>query len=141
MEILLNHVILERIYKIMNTSAYDGNAIRGRRLQVKRQSPLVPQEMCCDLLKAVLLDEEQVLVYWAYKRRYLIQTIDQHIVQEVNGCPFCGKKFPEPIDEDVWEHELAKIIGEKKAAEIEAPYDVGVPHEFQCEDWWRKRDL
>ena len=59
----------------------------------------------------------------------------------IHYCPFCGKKFPEELEEKWWktlENELGIV---RLNDELFEDFTKRVPSEFRTDEWWKKRGL
>ncbi|MDR0695639.1 MAG: hypothetical protein LBF56_02620 [Holosporales bacterium] len=66
---------------------------------------------------------------------------DNGVDVSIHFCPFCGKAFPEEL-EDKWVETLMNELGIiRKENEPYEEFKKRVPPEFQSDEWWRKRGL
>jgi hypothetical protein len=55
--------------------------------------------------------------------------------EPMDYCPFCGAKFPDRLDE-----KLTAILQQEYSLNSWKDYKKA-PHEFQTDEWWKKRGL
>ena len=83
------------------------------------------------------LNEKKVAIAYSAKfREYYIELNNgTDAVQLINYCPWCGSKLPEVLG-NVFFETLEKEYN------IEADLELkNIPHEFQSDEWWKKRGL
>jgi hypothetical protein len=95
---------------------------------------------CCHQME-LSLDENDDISPWSYnarQRSYYVKSVNHPGSAQVNYCPFCGTKFPEPLFDEWW-----RILEEEYGFENpgSARREGLVPPEFQTDEWWKKRGL
>ncbi|GAB4168953.1 MAG: hypothetical protein Tsb006_7290 [Rickettsiaceae bacterium] len=103
---------------------------------------------CCAHMDryTVTTDEDFIIEYMPDIRSYnfLIYKNGKYIGinQRLWYCPWCGKKLPNELSEEM-EEILEKEYG-ITAKDWDSPSwndDTDLPHEFKTEEWWKKRGL
>lgn len=98
-------------------------------------------EFCCSLLRNNITLENivrdgQVVMYDPTTRRYSVRVIKRKgFLSPIKFCPYCGKTFPQALDEERY-NTIMNEFGEEYWRN-----EQKLPPEFQTDEWWKKRGL
>ena len=93
---------------------------------------------CCFTTHTTIEDNSGPLRYEPDTRNYLLDIIGDHAKALALYCPWCGKKLPEPLDEE-WTRILTEEYGIKWPDLEQNKHKI--PAEFLTDEWWKKRGL
>jgi hypothetical protein len=97
-------------------------------------------EHCCEALKK-RLDIDDPITPFSYSpsfRTYSVQSVNHLGKEIIQYCPFCGKKFPEPLNNE-WHRILEEDYGVKNT--FSAVRNKKKLAEFRTDEWWKNRGL
>ena len=93
---------------------------------------------CCLTAHTSIEENRGPLRYESDTRNYLLDIKDDYAKALAVYCPWCSKKFPEPLDEE-WNRILTEEYGIKWPDLKENKHKI--PKEFHTDEWWKKRGL
>lgn len=111
----------------------------GRRLYVKKYDDSFNEldNACCEQMDFYIAYNEHPILYLNKFREYAIEcSFDwdgNGVIQDIQYCPFCGKKLPKSL-RTRWYNVLKKLG-------INDPVDKNIPEEFQDDTWWKNKGL
>jgi len=87
-------------------------------------------EHCCKELNFFLEEDKVSINYYPKYREYSINLKSSNGYQVIIFCPWCGTKFPEPLDDewfDILENQM----------QIDTDIKENIPKEFLTDEWWK----
>jgi hypothetical protein len=66
---------------------------------------------------------------------------EQKIYQPMDYCPFCGKKFPNDLNDEYWDTIIKEVGAEYYPTDENYDKNKPLPGEFKTDEWWKKRGL
>ena len=94
---------------------------------------------CCSNFEHYVIKGTELEYDPQFHAYYLILNHSEHMCthQELYFCPWCGSKLPQDLG-DMW----SKILKEEYGIMDPIVKDKDrIPHEFQTDEWWKKRGL
>lgn len=130
---------IEDTFNIYNENAKEQREQWEKELEYERTMHTTFQTVCDELswfLKDGNKEGMTPIIHIPNIRTYAILNKKEYGgFEPMDYCPFCGAKLPERLDE-----KLTEILQKEYGLNSWKDYKKA-PHEFQTDEWWKKRGL